>query len=172
MRKQLLLLLGAQGHGFSISVGQPPALVQIVGGKNGQFVDDALLLCCRNHFAKPICMGLHGGGNFNLRVLCQIAHLALPHPIGAGLYFVQLKAQTTLAYDPKKSGLHLFELFDVCHATHFVEERHLAGHLNFTSFLNPCHAKGQFLLLAPLDEIKVTHFKNLKREQSIGEDAL
>jgi len=40
----------------------------------------------------------------------------------------------------------------------------LARHLNFTPLLNPSDAKGLFLLLAALDEVKVAYFKNLKRQ--------
>jgi hypothetical protein len=77
---------------------------------------------------------------------------------------MQLKAKTALAQDPKKGGLYLFEFFNVRQATHFVERWHLAWHLNFTPLLNPCHAKWLLLLLAALDEVKVAHFKNLKRQ--------
>jgi hypothetical protein len=117
----------------------------MVGFKNGQFVDDSLLLRSCNDFAKSVCMGLHGGWNFNLWILRQIRHLTLPHPKRSRLHFMQLKAQTALAQDPKKCGLYLFEFSNVRQAAHFVERRHLAWHLNFTPLLNPCHAKGSLL---------------------------
>ena len=96
----------------------------------------------------------------------------MPNAIGAGLYLEQLKAQTSLAYDAKKCGLHLLKFPDVCHATDAVKHRHLARHLNFAALFDRNHAKGQLLLMASLDEVKVTHFKNLKMQLAIGKQAV
>jgi len=48
----------------------------------------------------------------------------------------------------------------------------LARYLNFAAFFNPCHTKGELLLLAAFDEVKVAHFENLKRQHAVREDAL
>lgn len=53
-----------------------------------------------------------------------------------------------------------------------MERRHFARHLNFTALLNPSDAKWQLLLVATLDQVEVSNFKNLKRQHPVGKNTL
>jgi len=53
-----------------------------------------------------------------------------------------------------------------------MERRHFARHLNFAALLNPSDAKRQLLLVATLDQVEVSYFKNLKRQHPIGKHTL
>jgi hypothetical protein len=85
---------------------------------------------------------------------------------------VQIEAQSALAHHPKKIWLNLFKFSDVRQASNGVKQWHLTGHFHFAAFLNPSNAKGQLLLVALFDQMKVAHFKYLKWQHAIGKQTV
>jgi hypothetical protein len=80
---------------------------------------------------------------------------------------LQFEAYVAPAQHTKKCGLHLLKLLDMRRATHALEHRDFARHLNLSALFNRHHTKRLSLLMASLNQVEVAHLKYLKMKRSI-----
>ncbi len=126
-----------------------------------------LLLSIGNELTQTTGMVLKMGWQFDIGVLRKHSNAALPNTIWSRLSVLQFETKTTLANHAVQIGLKLFKFANVCQTTMSMQQRYLSRHLYFAAFFQPHHPKRQLLLVALIDQIKVSNFKNLKRQPAI-----
>ena len=108
-------------------------------------------------------------GHLRRWIFRQISDITLPHAKGTGCDVMQFKAHSPLAQHTKEGGLHGLKFPYVCQATNAVKSGYFTRHLNFFALFNRYHSKRLLLLMAPLNEVEVTHLKNLKLKHALRE---